>query len=100
MKLLVTGGSGFLGRRVRAYFETLGWQVLAPGHSALDITREEDLYPWFRENRPDAVIHTAAISDTGHCQREPEWSEVINVTGSVNLAKAQFIFNPDISGWD
>ena len=94
MKVLVTGGSGFLGRRTAGYLETLGWQVLAPGHGSLDITREEDMMAWFRKNRPEAVIHTAAVSDTGLCQRKPEWSEEINVTGSVNLAG-----NPKLS-WD
>lgn len=88
MKLLVTGGTGFLGRRTAAYFENLGWQVLAPSHKALDITDEVGVFGWFRENRPDAVIHTAAVSDTGLCQQRPEWSERINVGGCVNLAKA------------
>ena len=87
MKLLVTGGSGFLGRRVCAYFETLGWQVFAPGHGQLDITDETGIRKWFDTHSPDAVIHTAAISDTGLCQREPEWSECINVDGSANLAR-------------
>ena len=88
MKLLITGGSGFLGRRACAYFEKLGWQVLAPGHGELDITDEAGVAAWFRENRPQAVIHTAAVSDTGLCQQRPEWSENINVAGCVNLAKA------------
>lgn len=88
MKLLVTGGSGFLGRRAAAYFDALGWQVLAPGRSQLDITREEAAAAWLREHRPQAVLHTAAVSDTGLCQRRPEWSEEINVTGSRNLAEA------------
>ena len=87
MKLLVTGGAGFLGRRTAACFEGLGWQVFAPGHSQLDITDLSALEDWFRRNKPDGVIHTAAVSDTGLCQQRPEWSEVINVTGSVNLAK-------------
>ncbi len=86
MKLLVTGGSGFLGRRTVAHFEQLGWQVLAPGHKELDITDADALRAWFRENRPDAVIHTAAVSDTGACQQRPEWSENINVVGTLNLA--------------
>ena len=88
MKLLLTGGSGFLGRRTAAYFEAMDWRVMAPSHGELDITDEAGVRAWFRENKPDAVIHTAAVSDTGLCQREPEWSEAINVTGCVNLAKA------------
>ena len=92
MKLLVTGGTGFLGRRITAYFEELGWQVLSPSHGSLDITDEKAVFGWFRENRPDAMIHTAAVSDTGLCQREPQWSQRINVDGAVHLAKACHYF--------
>lgn len=88
MKVLVTGGSGFVGKRAAAYLKSLGWEVLTPGHGALDITDLPALLAWFRENRPDGVIHTAAVSDTGVCQRNPEWSEQINVTGTVNLVTA------------
>ena len=88
MKVLVTGGSGFLGRRTAEYLKNLGWQVLMPGHGELDITEERALFAWFGTYAPEAVIHTAAVSDTGLCQRQPEWSERINVDGSVNLAKA------------
>lgn len=88
MKLLVTGGSGFLGRRTSAYFASLGYQVLTPSHSTLDITDRDTVRNWLRENQPEAVIHTAAISDTGLCQQKPEWSERINVDGCVNLAQS------------
>ena len=88
MKLLITGASGFLGRRAAAYFETLGFQVLTPSHGELDITCKEAVLDWFRENKPEAIIHTAAISDTGLCQQKPEWSEKVNVDGCVHLAKA------------
>ena len=88
MKLMVTGGSGFLGRRAAAYFTALGHQVLTPSHSTLDITDRNSVQKWFRENRPEAAIHTAAISDTGLCQQKPDWSERINVDGCVNLAQS------------
>lgn len=86
MKVLLTGGSGFVGKRVVAHLKELGWDVYAPGHRELDITDLSALEKWFRAHGPEAVIHTAAISDTGSCQRHPEESEIINVTGTVNLA--------------
>ena len=88
MTLLITGGSGFLGRRAVAYFKTLGFRVLSPSHGELDITSRETVRSWFRENKPEAVIHTAAVSDTGLCQQKPEWSERINVDGCVHLAES------------
>lgn len=88
MKLLITGGTGFLGRRSAAYLQAQGFQVLTPSHGELDITDGKSLQSWFREHRPEAVIHTAAISDTGLCQKEPRWSETVNVEGPGNLAKA------------
>lgn len=86
--VLITGGSGFLGRRAAAYLQSLGFRVLTPSHGELDITGRETVQSWFREYKPEAVIHTAAISDTGLCQQKPEWSETINVEGCVNLAES------------
>lgn len=88
MRLLITGGSGFLGRRAVTYFQNLGWQVFAPSHRELDITDAAKVRDYFRLQAPEAVIHTAAVSDTGACQKDPEWSEKINVAGCVHLAQA------------
>ena len=88
MKLLITGGTGFLGRRSAGYFRAMGFPVLTPSHGDLDITEENAVRDFFRKSKPEAVIHTAAVSDTGLCQREPAWSEKINVDGSVFLARA------------
>ena len=88
MKILITGGSGFLGRRAAAFFSALGHQVLVPSHAQLDIKNNSAVEDWFQRQHPDAVIHCAAISNTGLCQKKPEWSHEINVTGSLNLATA------------
>lgn len=87
MKILVTGGSGFLGRRAVAWLSGLGHEVFAPDHTALDITDISSIETSFSAHSPQAVIHCAAISDTGKCQREPESTALINVCGSANLAK-------------
>ena len=88
MKILVTGSSGFLGKRAADYFMTLGHRVLTPSRRQLDITDSADVEHWFRENRPDAVLHCAAVSDTAACQKDPEGSALVNVQGSLNLAAA------------
>ena len=88
MKLLVTGASGFFGRRAADYFRALGYTVLAPSHAELDITDADCVQNWMQQNKPEAVLHCAAVSDTGACQREPERTEKINVVGCVNLASA------------
>lgn len=85
--VLITGAGGFVGRRAARYFEKRG-TVLAPSHRELDITDEESVRGFFRQYRPDAVLHCAAVSDVGRCQREPERSWRINVEGSVHVAEA------------
>ena len=59
MKLLITGASGFLGKRTAAYFEKLRHQVLTPAHSQLDITDVENLIHscgFFRQKAKDIVL--------------------------------------------
>lgn len=37
-KLLLTGGSGMVGRNIQAHPLAAGWQILAPGRAELDLT--------------------------------------------------------------
>ena len=86
-KLLVTGASGFLGNRVVDFYKGK-YEVYAPMHGELDIRNRDKVFSCLEGWRPDAVVHCAAISDIGRCEREPERSWDINVAGSVNLAAA------------
>ncbi len=86
-RLLVTGASGFMGSRVVEIYRGK-YEIYAPRHGELDITDEEGVISRLRDWRPDYVVHCAAISDIGRCDREPERSWRINVDASVNLAKA------------
>ena len=86
-KMLITGGSGFLGSRVAAYFAGK-YDVFVPSHAEMDITDRDSVSRAMEAFRPDVVIHCAAMADVGRCQREPELSWAKNVTGSVNMARA------------
>jgi UDP-glucose 4-epimerase len=58
MRILVTGGSGFIGRNLVEYLST-NHEVLAPTHAVLDLANPEALDDWFAENRVDGVVHGA-----------------------------------------
>ena len=85
--LLLTGASGFLGSRIANFYHKR-YHIYAPTHNEMDITNEESVEAAFAKYRPDIVVHCAAVSDVGLCEREPDKSWKINVDGSVNIAKA------------
>jgi GDP-L-fucose synthase len=60
-RLLITGGNGMVGRNLREHPAIAGWEVLAPGRDALDLTDARAVQDWFAQNRPDAVIHAAGV---------------------------------------
>lgn len=85
-KLLITGASGFLGSRIAAFYKDK-YHILTPGHTEMDITDAASVEHYFRSNKPDFVIHCAAISQIPLCEQKPEFSWKVNVTGSENIAK-------------
>ena len=85
--LLITGTSGFLGSKIAKAYQDR-YHILSPSHREMDITNEISVQHYLFKNKPDIVIHCAAISDTGACQRDPELSYRVNVIGSQNITKA------------
>jgi dTDP-4-dehydrorhamnose reductase len=107
-KLLLTGASGFLGWNL-CNAATRIWQVHGIINSAdfnfsgVTVHRQSlrdaaAIRKLFNEIKPDAVIHTAAISDPNYCQQHPQETYPVNVTATQILAelsaekKVPFVF--------
>ncbi len=80
--ILVTGTSGFVGSRI---LQMCNDTVACPSLRGLS---EDDIRRIILESGADTIIHTAAISDIGECEKDPEASYVANVQIPIWLARA------------
>jgi GDP-L-fucose synthase len=58
MRILLTGGRGFIGRNLFEHL-TQNHEVLAPTHAELDLTDNHAVDAWFGTHEVDAVVHGA-----------------------------------------
>src|SRR5262245_20614846 len=61
-RIAVTGGHGFLGTHVVAALKARGCrEIITPRKAQYDLTREEAVARFYATERPDVVIHLAAV---------------------------------------
>jgi len=97
-RLLVSGGSGFLGWNVCVTALSQGWRVTAVRHNnpvliqgvdeyECDLREQDSVAQMISAVRPDAVIHAAALANPNSCETQPQDSYAANVTATCNLSK-------------
>lgn len=85
--VLLTGAGGFVGTRIQAQLSPQLRLTAAPRGWIASASRE-DIVRLMEETHPDAVLHTAALSDTGICEQNPDASYHANVLLSLWIAQA------------
>ena len=82
MRILITGTTGFVGHELKASYTDA---IAAP---SLRNATQDMVKKIVEESEADVVIHTAAISDIGTCQKDPQSSYFANVQIPLYLAAA------------
>ena len=86
-RVLITGGSGFLGARILQ--QGLGdAELCSLPRGFLAAAGEAEVTEAIQKLQPAAIVHAAALSDTGYCAQHPEEAHRANVELPVWVAKA------------
>lgn len=93
----MTGGSGLMGSKVAEIGLKKGYQVFT-GYAhhlpeqgtavKLDLMDSSSLVEAIKSSRPEAIIHTAALTDVDLCETNKEQAHRMNVLGTKTLAEA------------
>lgn len=79
MRVLVTGGCGFIGRKLIAGLDQDALNIDL--HTNFDI-REDKALEWIRDYDPEIVFHLAAVHHVPWCREHPEETLSVNVDGT------------------
>src|SRR4051794_8635735 len=88
-RVLVTGGTGFLGRQVVAQLVARGADVVAPRRAQYDLTIPGAAEAVLQDHRPATVIHLAArVGGIGYNQAEPAPLYLANLLMGTHVIEA------------
>ena len=59
MNVLLTGGSGFIGRNILESFLAEKYRIIAPRHAELELTDDDMVRDFFKRQKIDVVVHSA-----------------------------------------
>ena len=96
MKVLITGGAGFVASHLVRELTTAGYDVWLtdcqeadlPNYRQADLTDADAIFKLVDDVRPDAVVHLGAISFVPDAANDRKLLERVNVGGTQNMLNA------------
>ena len=84
MKVLITGGSGTLGKALKNIFR----DAFYPTHKEMDIKDANSVEMAILGYKPETLIHAAALVGIRECEEDKEKAWLTNVEGTQNIVNA------------
>lgn len=88
MRVLITGAGGQVGRELVGVFSAGGHVVVGLDHARLDITDRDAVRAVIVESRPDAIVHSAAMTAVDACESEVDRAYAVNALGTRFVVEA------------
>lgn len=95
MKILMTGAGGFIGSHLIAAFSP-EHEIIAPTEKQMDLRDGAAVNAMVADHKPEVVIHLAARTEVAHSFAAFEDFGNVNYLGTVRLAEANRMYNPNL----
>ena len=103
MKILITGANGLLGQKLVALIaphaeinliatsrgeDKIFYDLPMYRYRPMDVTRQEEVNEVIGQEKPDVIIHTAALTKVDYCERHQEVCRRVNVEAVEYIVEA------------
>jgi len=95
MRILITGGSGFVGAYLCEELRRRGHTIWRPSFYEMDVTKPENVWRYMDSIAiPDALVHLAAQSNVRNSWDSPDNTVAVNTVGTIQIYRAFAAKNP------